>query len=69
MDNKQIQNEEEQQDNDINPNDTFYDDLKGMNQILPKNNENDNYYDNNRNNNRKNRNNINFDNDKNFIHK
>ena len=39
MDNKIIQNEEEQQDNDINPNDTFYDDLKGMNQILPKNNE------------------------------
>ena len=67
MDNKIIQNEEEQQDNDINPNDTFYDDLKGMNQILPKNNENDNYYDNNRNNNRKNRNNINFDNDKNNI--
>ena len=68
MDNKIIQNEEEQQDNDINPNDTFYDDLKGMNQILPKNNnENDNYYDNNRNNNRKNRNNINFNNDENNI--
>ena len=53
--NKPMQNYEEQRNNNFNKNEEFYDDINGINQILPINNDNNSYRNNNiRNNNNKN---------------
>ena len=52
MDNKQIQNYDEQQDNNYGQNEELYNDIKGMNPILPNNNDYNSYENDNRNNNR-----------------
>ena len=41
--NKPMQNYEEQRNNNFNKNEEFYDDINGINQILPINNDNNSY--------------------------
>ena len=48
MDNKQIQNYDEQQDNNYGQNEELYNDIKGMNPILPNNNDYNPYENDNR---------------------
>ena len=52
MDNKQIQNYDDQQDNNYGQNEELYNDIKGMNPILPNNNDYNSYENDNGSNNR-----------------
>ena len=48
MDNKQIENYDDQKDNNYGQNDELYNDIKGMNPILPNNNDYNSHENNNK---------------------